>query len=378
MKKNIVLLATCLPLGMMAQKGFRIEGKVGDLNAPAQAYLSYSVAGKKVLDSAVLSNGCFRFEGQVAAPVQAVISLKHDEKPAGKYGWADYNSFYLENSNILLTAEDSVKHAVIKGSRTHDENIILARMRRPYKRSADSLVAVYNAMTKEERNDSSFRKAAGVLMEKTTAGYNTVSREFMAKYPDSYISLLVFNEIELGYNFDPEIAEQKFAEFPESLRTSSLGRKLAERIEIGKKTNTGVLAPDFVQNDTTGKPVKLSDFRGKYVLLDFWASWCAPCRAENPNLLAAYNKYSARNFTILGVSLDDENGRRAWLGAVKHDNLPWTQTSELKGFSSKAAVLYGVTAIPMNFLIDPKGKIIARNLRGEELEKKLSVVFAGQ
>jgi peroxiredoxin len=136
------------------------------------------------------------------------------------------------------------------------------------------------------------------------------------------------------------------------------------------------MAMDFMQNDTTGKAVKLSDFRGQYVLVDFWASWCKPCRAENPNLLAAYKKFKDKNFTILGVSLDEERSRRAWLGAVQKDSLPWTQVSDLQGFKSKAAEMYGVTAIPSNFLIDPSGKIIARNLRGEELEKKLETLFS--
>jgi peroxiredoxin len=159
------------------------------------------------------------------------------------------------------------------------------------------------------------------------------------------------------------------------MRESFAGKLLAAINETGKKTNKGVIAMDFTEFDTTGKSIKLSDFRGQYVLVDFWASWCAPCRAENPNMLKAYNKYKSKNFTILGVSLDEEKGRRAWLGAVKKDSLPWTQVSELKGFKGKSAVLYGVTAIPSNYLVDPNGRIIGRNLRGEELEKKLGALF---
>lgn len=149
-------------------------------------------------------------------------------------------------------------------------------------------------------------------------------------------------------------------------------------IEVGKKTNVGVTATDFTQNDPTGKPVKLSDFRGQYVLVDFWASWCKPCRAENPNLLKAYNKYKSKNFTILGVSIDDSDMKKAWLNAVQQDGLPWTQTSELKGANSEAALAYGVTAIPANFLISPEGKILAKNLRGAELEKKLAELLGSK
>ena len=122
-----------------------------------------------------------------------------------------------------------------------------------------------------------------------------------------------------------------------------------------------------------GTPVKLSSFRGKYVLVDFWASWCGPCRAENPNVVKAFNRFKDKNFTIVGVSLD--NNRDRWVAAVKQDNLQWTQLSDLKGWSNEVAQQYNVRAIPANFLIDPKGRIIGRNLRGGDLEAKLEKVL---
>lgn len=374
--KYILAALCCLPLTIWAQhKGFDITGKVGNLTAPAMAYLSYTDDGKKVQDSVELQHGVFVFKGQVSSPVGAELTLKHDTIPKPRYARTDYLFFYLENSSISIAAADSVYKAVVKGSVTNDDDKRLKAWQRPYKKSADSLVAVYNSLSPEKRKDTAFTIPAGRIMSATQVGYDSVNRSFIAMHPNSHISLITFNELELAYNFNPDTAAARFARFPASLRESATGRKLAGIIEKGKLTNKGAVAINFMQNDTTGKPVQLNDFRGQYVLLDFWASWCAPCRAENPNLLAAYKKYKDKNFTILGVSLDDEQTKKAWLNAVKKDGLPWTQISELKGFNSEAAVLYGITAIPANFLIDPSGKIIARNLRGEELEKKLSELF---
>ncbi|SKA47334.1 Peroxiredoxin [Chitinophaga eiseniae] len=143
--------------------------------------------------------------------------------------------------------------------------------------------------------------------------------------------------------------------------------------EIARKTGIGATAMNFAQNNVSGKAVQLKDYRGKYVLLDFWASWCGPCRAENPNVLDNYEKYHSKGLEILAVSLDDK--KDAWVKAIKDDGLTWEHVSDLKGWKNEVAKEYNIRAVPSNFLIDKDGKIVAKDLRGEELTKKLEEIF---
>jgi len=158
-----------------------------------------------------------------------------------------------------------------------------------------------------------------------------------------------------------------------ALKAGKAGVEISNHLKKEKKTSLGALAPDFSLSDTSGKKVSLSSLKGKYVLLDFWASWCGPCRQENPNVVEAYRTFKNKGFTVFGVSLDRE--KKNWLKAIKDDNLTWSHVSDLKFWSSEAAVLYGITAIPRNFLLDPQGRIIARDLRGPALIEKLNEVM---
>jgi peroxiredoxin len=371
---KFILLGMCLPFGLKAQNGFVVHGTIGTGVVPGMAYLNYYDGKKLVLDSVILQKGLFKFNGKVMNPSTADLTVKHFI--SGKKAIADDGiRFYLENSDITVNTKDSLSKATVKGSMSYGEYLELQSLRKPYRKIADSVTRVYYSWTPEQKKDTVLIKSLSPAMKIAQAGYEKVSRAFMDSHLNSFISLQVFKELDLAYNFNPDTAEARFARFPASLRESNPGKKLASAIEIGKKTNIGVTATDFTQNDTTGKPVNLSDFRGKYVLVDFWASWCKPCRAENPNLLKAYNKYKDKNFTILGVSIDDPDGRKAWLRAVAQDGLPWTQVSELKGANSKAALAYGIENIPANFLISPEGKIVAKNLRGDELDKKLAEIL---
>lgn len=196
--------------------------------------------------------------------------------------------------------------------------------------------------------------------------------DFIIQHPGYFISLVALNDVigPLPSNV-PELIKL-FNKLDKNIQRTTMGVKTKATLDKFDLVSIGRTAPLFSAPDTSGKNISLLDFRGKYVLLDFWASWCGPCREENPIVVKAYQKFRTKNFEILSVSLDQSGKRDAWVKAIHDDGLTWQHVSDLKFWNSEVAQLYAVRSIPQNFLIDPKGKIIAVNLRGEELNKKLS------
>ncbi|MDP4290044.1 MAG: AhpC/TSA family protein [Bacteroidota bacterium] len=385
MRKVIMVLLFLVPLALMAQKGnFKLEGKIGDLDSPAKAYLVYkSVTGIRI-DSMPIKKGQFNFKGSVSDPTAGVIYINHK-------GWGRKDpgnerfTIYLEQGDIQITTSDQLSNAIVTGSKLNDEFRKHLLVLKPFEDRRDALVTAFNSLPPEKKKDEAVRLEFKKLSDQIETERYQEYYTFIKTHADSYLALDMLEVYGRKYP-DHTILIPLFNALSNEVRSTEHGKTFADFLQKGitsadyaeKLRSAADVIKDktalaFTQNDPDGNPIHLSDFRGKYLLLDFWASWCGPCRRENPNVVKAYAVYHPKGLEILGVSLD--NDKWAWMKAIRDDNLTWKQVSDLKGWNNAVGQLYGIHAVPSNLLIDPDGNIIAKDLRGVALERKLAEVL---
>jgi peroxiredoxin len=361
MKKTIVFLFAVLIIAACSSRKenqFLISGSVIGADTGTVYLMKLDSLGWVSMDSAVLKKGEFELKGSVTAPEKYKLAIR---------GYSLSYPFFLENSDIkVVLHNDSIGKIDVTGSATQD---------------------VYNQfMVKSDSMGEAMKKLDEQYSKADSAGDTATVKKLEAKFDEMDRSIkdmiLDFAKahgksvigpyliIQNSYRFELPDLQAAAAAFDTALSASRYYKSVEQRIAILKSVQIGQPAVQFTMNDTTGKPVELSSLKGKYLLVDFWASWCRPCRAENPNVVKAYQAFHAKGFDVLGVSFDRDKSK--WEKAIKDDNLTWNHVSDLKFWGNAAGKLYGISSIPSNVLLDKDQVIIARNIKGEELFNKLT------
>ncbi|MGN7823274.1 redoxin domain-containing protein [Chitinophaga sp. 22536] len=320
-------------------------------------FISVPVADSAKTDTVPVKDGRFTWTGNITEPQKIFIGTS-----------TRYLQLFMENAAVSLKGNmDSLDKMKITGSATQEAY-------EAYEKSiadiTDQQDVLYQQYPQVKGNDSA-QAALEAKIDVLRQQRRERSKQYIAAHPESPVSVDLIADMAVIGEYAP--LDSLYRQLAPAAQQTAAGARLAKRLAILKKSAVGQPMIDFTQADVNGKPVRLSDFKGKYVLLDFWASWCGPCRAENPNVLKAYNTFKDKNFTVVGVSLDDKADK--WKQAIEQDGMPWMQVSDLKGFRNEVAQQYGIQAIPCSFLIDPQGTIIAKDLRGAALHTKLAATL---
>ena len=369
MKKLHLIFAACAVLALAncsKTQHYTIQGSLGSLNAPATVYLL--TRESQVKDSAVLNNGKFSISGTVDSITVMILAL--NTEGTGHELASEGTTIFLENGTIQVNSDNGgLRDAQITGTLNNDAKF---RYHKEVEQPMQELQAAMMAKQQEAAFTGSIENDSvrAELAATEASFYDSVAQRyetFIRANPKALVSL----EMVMGMmgSVPNDRVETLYNTLSTDLRQSPIGQELIAKLTRTKLFEIGAVMPEITLPDTSGTPVSSSDFKGQYLLVDLWAGWCSPCRAENPNLLAAYNEYKDRNFNVLGISLDQT--REKWVSAIQEDQLPWTQISDIKYWNSAAVAHFGVSGIPANFLLDPDGKIVAKDLRGQALWVKL-------
>lgn len=364
--RNLIIFLTVFALAVSCKTmapSYKITGMITGADDSATFVLQKRVAGKTVtLDSALLIKGQFVIKGG-AVDYPEMVTLLEKTKRRGV-------SFYLENSDIVIKGHfDSLYNSEITGSRTQDEYMSLRKLLEPMNKKYSGLYKEYRELTQAGKNDEAL--VIEKQLDSIEKGMTDAQIAFVKNNPASFAAPNVLRSV--SYYMDAAEIESIINGMDTAVKKIQVVHDLQTRVEAMKKVAVGQKAPDFTLNDVNDKPLSLYSVVGKpkILLVDFWASWCGPCRQENPNVVKVWKEFNKKGFDVFGVSLDRPGDKEKWLQAIKDDKLTWTHVSDLKYWDCEAAKLYAVNAIPANFLLDESGTIIARNLRGDDLFNKV-------
>ena len=334
---------------------FTITGSVTGATDNSKVFLTDASNPTDTLAASTVKGGQFSLSGQIAEPNLYELNFGAVKKKA---------PIFIGNDKVTVSGTaENLKELKVSGSPSNDDFMAFQELFNPYFARLNTLMTTANSPVGAAIKDSLFRS-----YKRLSDTIFTVIDQFVAKRKSSYVSpfvLVVVNQL----TEDVMAQDRRIKSLSPEVQKGYYAQYLQKILDDAKIGAIGSEALDFTQNDTAGHAISLSSFKGKYVLVDFWASWCGPCRMENPNVVNTYQKFKSKNFTVLGVSLD--KSKEPWVKAIKDDGLVWAQVSDLQYWNNEAAAKYHIQSIPQNLLVDPNGKIVGRNLRGPELQARL-------